>query len=392
MIHRLTGYIETKLVFLAVLIACLCIAATLGFYQHVTTVRAGTDNLIASNLRARHLVQLLTLVQNAETGQRGYLLTGRDEYLQPYVQANSQVDQSLLTLQKDYTHNDFAKQVIISIEQQVRAKFTEMKSAIEARQREGLEAALSIVQQDTGKRLMDAVHTDVGHLLEAERTAIDRSALWQRDAAKRDATFWVWMAPMILLPVASCLLFAFRDARRGRREGARLAHASSHDPLTGLLNRSALLDQLDAALLRRSSEVGLLYLDLNDFKAVNDSLGHAVGDRLLIAAAQCLRETLRPVDAIARIGGDEFVVVVERCSSPAFLLTLAKRVEVALEAIRLPELGSRRIGGSVGIAHSAEDASSAARLLEVADTAMYKRKGHLRQIRVNPSRSHLSIV
>jgi diguanylate cyclase (GGDEF)-like protein len=100
--------------------------------------------------------------------------------------------------------------------------------------------------------------------------------------------------------------------RRLDEERAKLTYQALHDPLTGLANRTLLLDRLAHAMAgtaRRSQQVGVLYLDLDGFKGVNDSLGHDAGDRLLVAVAQRLTRLVRPSDTVARLGGDEFVIV-----------------------------------------------------------------------------------
>ena len=378
MTRTFVGYIETKLVLAAVVVACLSGATIWGIYRHAASASADTEALLAGNLRARHLVQAMSIVQDAETGQRGYLLTGREEYLRPYLDALAGIDGGLAVLEADYAGTDLATTVVVKIARAARGKFAELKETVELRRTRGFEAARQIVLQDTGKQLMDAIRADVGRLLEAERAAIDRIAHRQSSMAMRDATLWVWAALAGLLPIGLCLVLASRDARRNRRESARLAHSSSHDTLTGVLNRPAFLAKLDQALARRPREVGVLFIDLNGFKAINDDLGHAVGDRVLVEVARRLQETVRPGDTVARLGGDEFVLFVEPCTNPQALPSVAGRIEAALAAIRLPELDRHRIGGSVGTAHSSDGTASAAALIKAADAAMYARKSELR--------------
>lgn len=390
--RKFIRYVETKIVLVAILVAGLCVGTGYGIYRHLSAVQADTEAQIASNLRARHLIQALMLIQDAETGQRGFLLTGRDAYLQPYLEALSRIDQGLATLQRDYADADAARSVTAAIDQGAHAKFAELRQTIELRRRLGLEAALPVVLQDTGKRLMDRIRADINQLLEVEQATIDRSALRQSAAARHTVHLWAVAAAVMLLPAGCCLILAFREVRQGRREGARLAHASSHDALTGILNRRALLARLDEALARRPQEVGLLYLDLNGFKAINDDLGHAVGDRLLVEVARRLEGTLRPLDAVARLGGDEFVVLVEACTSPRLLGALAARVESALGTIRLTERDEARIGASVGTAWSSLDGTSAEALLEAADAAMYRRKTQVRPASSSAARARLSVA
>ncbi len=104
-----------------------------------------------------------------------------------------------------------------------------------------------------------------------------------------------------------------------KRTEAELAHQALHDPLTGLANRALLLDQLSRILARRqrvAQAVALLFLDLDRFKVVNDSLGHIAGDQLLVQTAKRLASALRPTDTVARLGGDEFVVLIDDFTDP----------------------------------------------------------------------------
>jgi diguanylate cyclase (GGDEF)-like protein len=161
-------------------------------------------------------------------------------------------------------------------------------------------------------------------------------------------------------------------------EGQRLVFLQ--DPLTGLPNRALILDHLRLALARsqrRPSTVAVLFVDLDRFKRMNDTLGHRAGDDLLRAVGHRLRTALRPPDTVGRLGGDEFVAVCDDVGGEAGALAVAERLTAALEApIRLAgrEL---RIRASIGVALSARDSIDPVTLLAEADGAMFwaKRRG-----------------
>ena len=168
-----------------------------------------------------------------------------------------------------------------------------------------------------------------------------------------------------------------RDVTERVHAEERLAHLARHDPLTGLPNRAALIDDLSRSMARaerRGRSVAALFIDLDGFKVVNDSLGHAVGDQVLVAAAARVREVLRAGDLLARLGGDEFTVVLEDLDDLAEPIGLAERLVAAL---REPlEIANRRyvVTASIGIAVTAPGDRDASELLRQADLAMYRAK------------------
>ncbi|MFO1338392.1 MAG: EAL domain-containing protein [Burkholderiaceae bacterium] len=164
---------------------------------------------------------------------------------------------------------------------------------------------------------------------------------------------------------------------------ARLRHLAHHDLLTGLPNRLLFANALQLSIARAARQrqrLALLFIDLDRFKYVNDSLGHAAGDQLLIEIGQRLKATVRAEDAVARLGGDEFTVVVEEAGSADSVAALARKI---IEALSAPvTLAGREIAvsASVGIALFPEDADNVDNLCKAADSAMYRAKEHGRGV------------
>jgi diguanylate cyclase (GGDEF)-like protein/PAS domain S-box-containing protein len=168
-----------------------------------------------------------------------------------------------------------------------------------------------------------------------------------------------------------------RDVTERRRLEAQLAHQAFHDSLTGLANRALFADRVGHALdrgHRRRNLFAVLFVDLDDFKTVNDSLGHAAGDELLVTVARRLERCLRPEDTCARLGGDEFAIMIEGISDLSAAVLVARRI---LATIGEPSkvLGSEvSVSASVGIAFGS-GTESASEVLRSADLAMYRAKG-----------------
>lgn len=172
------------------------------------------------------------------------------------------------------------------------------------------------------------------------------------------------------------LILAAATAQRKRAE-ERIQELALHDPLTGLANRT-LLDARFTEILARSHRYGgqaaLLYLDLDRFKPVNDTLGHQAGDDVLVEAAKRIEACVREVDTVARVGGDEFVIVLQDAASPAAAESVASKVIAAL-AWPFRVLGfDWEVGGSIGIAIYPGDGADLVTLMANADIALYRAK------------------
>jgi diguanylate cyclase (GGDEF)-like protein/PAS domain S-box-containing protein len=171
-------------------------------------------------------------------------------------------------------------------------------------------------------------------------------------------------------------LLAFEDVTAARAAREQLKHAALHDSLTGLPNRRLLADRLERAV-SRSRRTGcltaVLFLDLDRVKSVNDSHGHAAGDALLCAIGERLLATVRETDTVARVGGDEFVIVCDAADSPDEVAALADRVLAAVAQPLMLGEALVEVTASIGIATSTGDAGSD-ELITAADRAMYEAK------------------
>jgi diguanylate cyclase (GGDEF)-like protein/PAS domain S-box-containing protein len=167
-----------------------------------------------------------------------------------------------------------------------------------------------------------------------------------------------------------------RDVTERRKLEAELEHQAFHDSLTGLANRALFTDRVAHALdrgVRRQNLFAVLFIDLDDFKTVNDSLGHAAGDELLVVVARRLESCLRPEDTCARLGGDEFAIMIESISGPDAAVVVSRRILAAV-AEPLSVLGSEvAVGASIGIALGSGQQSTS-EILRSADLAMYRAK------------------
>jgi diguanylate cyclase (GGDEF)-like protein len=153
-----------------------------------------------------------------------------------------------------------------------------------------------------------------------------------------------------------------------------LEHQAYHDALTGLANRTLFIDRVDEARTLPDPTVAVLFVDIDDFKPVNDTLGHTVGDQLLVAVAERLCHCVRPTDTVARFGGDEFAVLLDRLDGPEDVVVVAERILAAL-AQRVPAGGEAvSVGASVGIATNHKPGMRAGELIRDADVAMYDAK------------------
>ncbi|MGZ8377435.1 MAG: putative bifunctional diguanylate cyclase/phosphodiesterase [Gemmatirosa sp.] len=224
-----------------------------------------------------------------------------------------------------------------------------------------------------------AAREPMRELREGRRASV---TLEQRFVRPDGETVWASLTVrrVDVLGAGATLMGMAQDVTARRELEARLSHQAYHDPLTGLANRTRLRDRLENALGtpgRSIESVALVYVDLDDFKKVNDSLGHAAGDRLLRVVAERLLNATRGSDTVARLGGDEFAILLENVRSDEDVLVVAERVGRAMRTPFQLEGKEVFVGASVGIARASaapSQASAPDELLRNADVAMYVAK------------------
>jgi diguanylate cyclase (GGDEF)-like protein len=220
--------------------------------------------------------------------------------------------------------------------------------------------------------MVDGEAVSVDRLLRHEMALIRRRRSISRSFSVGERIFAVTQEPM---PDGGWIA-TYEDVTEKRRAEGQIAFLANHDALTHLPNRTMFARRVDEALIRARRGVGfaVLCLDLDHFKQVNDTLGHAIGDLLLQAAAERLLSCVRETDTVARLGGDEFAILQADVITPSQAVPLAQRIVNAVAMPYMLEGHELNVGVSVGIALSPSDGLSHGQLLKCADSALYKSK------------------
>jgi diguanylate cyclase (GGDEF)-like protein/PAS domain S-box-containing protein len=234
-----------------------------------------------------------------------------------------------------------------------------------------------------GENLADVVHPDdVTKVQAALSTAIDNDRTFEirlRHANQDWFYFECIVRNLLEQENVNGLIFNLREITERKKAEAQLLFNASHDLLTGLPNRVTFLDRLESALerarRRRQPAGAVLFVDVDDFKVINDSIGHAAGDELIIAVGKRLRSCIRDDGSVARLGGDEFTILLEDAQGPGDATRVAQHIHSAMSkpfVVQGQEVHKR---ASVGIAMASEGAT-AEEVLQNADIAMYRAKAN----------------
>ena len=250
--------------------------------------------------------------------------------------------------------------------------------------------ALAHILGRSGRELLGSSVVDLSHpedlsdlrasMRELLSGEVPSTQLEQRYVHHDGHPVWIAVSVSLVRDLQSTPLYfvcQMEDITERRASGEALAHQAIHDPLTGLPNRMLFVERLERELARAAvnhERVAVLFLDLDRFKVVNDSLGHSAGDRLLVAVADRLNNAVRPSDLVARFGGDEFTVLCPNVPSEETAELIAERlIQATSRPVALTE-GEVFVTASIGIALSGSESDSSETLLRNADVAMYRAK------------------
>jgi diguanylate cyclase (GGDEF)-like protein/PAS domain S-box-containing protein len=236
------------------------------------------------------------------------------------------------------------------------------------------------------RRLGDVAHPDdlAAVLINIDKLVKDKTATFQveqRFINRKGHTVWTLLSVSVVTAAAdksAHLILQAQDITDRKRAEERLVHDAVHDALTGLPNRVLFMDHLKHAVERsrrnKSFFFTVLFLDLDRFKIINDSLGHMVGDQLLVGIARRLESYVRSIDTVARLGGDEFTILLEDLKDPIETVEIVNRIQRELSAPF--KLGVHEVftSVSIGVAPSTTGYERAEDILRDADTAMYRAK------------------
>lgn len=269
--------------------------------------------------------------------------------------------------------------------------FEQAGEAIVVSDREGrIQSINNAFTRITGFGAGEALGRDVLELLRSERTdaqiygairdALDKRGFWQGEvwnARKSGEAFPLWLTVNRVEEGDDWhYVSVFSDISRLKASQRQAEYLATHDPLTGLPNRNLFQDRLALALAharRHQTQVAVLFLDLDNFKTINDTLGHDIGDRLLVQVSGRLGEIIREVDTVARLGGDEFTVILNEADLESAERVAQRIVETLREPVRVDER-LLFVSASVGLAFYPDDGDDAMALTKAADTAMYRAK------------------
>lgn len=363
--------------------------------------------------------KLLSSMKDAETGQRGYLLTQEITYLEPYYTGMSNAQkmfQELRLLTKD---NPEQQAALDNIDKSMKLKFDELALTVELTQYDNLSQALKVVKEDRGKDYMDSLRADLTQFINIEMILLEkRKGDFKENRTQLVTLIKMQIVVLIFLAIATIsfmkrnlfdplnlLLLSTKKMQQGEKleiadvveknemgnllaaffkmnevvheKAEVLAYKAHHDELTGLQNRSMVNTELQCAIHhgeKTNTKVAVYFLDLNKFKEINDSLGHDIGDQVLIKTSQLLAETIRSKDKVFRLGGDEFLVIGQDISQHSGIKKLTSKL---LEQFKFPVIineTSMLISPSIGVAIYPDDSVKGEELIKFADIAMYEAK------------------
>ncbi|MGF6208307.1 putative bifunctional diguanylate cyclase/phosphodiesterase [Pseudomonas frederiksbergensis] len=355
------------------LIVVLLAISFFAVWSSVTTGRLGQE-AIASSVLSDHYTAAATAVAAAESLERLYRLEPGPQVLRRFNQAVQDLTRALGDIQRSGLPADrlLAQNVLAAL-----TPFLNSVNKLFKAVDDGNEAEARRIDIDEGDPLFEKIEKAV---LQAaanhhKESIVALEKLRTRESFNADSTPIVFLAGLLLTGLFAQVLRRTRVELDSQRKDA--LHASLHDKLTGLANRTLLADRFEQALRlgrRLSSTTGLLLIDLDRFKEVNDTLGHHYGDRLLDEIGKRLIREAREIDTVCRLGGDEFAILLPSVEGLEGALKAAQRLHTAITAPFEIEGVELDVEASFGVVVSGLHGDDPSTLMQRADIAMYAAK------------------
>ena len=327
-------------------------------------------------------VKLLNSLITAENSLRGYLLTGNVEFLETYNQSAIQNDALLNQLRNHPLGIPEINPLLGRLDALIKNKFGVGQVALQIQLSAGSYAPHLRMATNNNKVIMDKIRMEIRSLdliLQGESDKVDQLLAETLSQLRILSFAVVLLMCMILIINYKRTVWLFEHASSIEELAEQFGHMALHDALTKLPNRrnfEQYLKQIISLASRSKQQVGLLYMDLDGFKLINDQFGHDAGDKALITAVQRINKTLRDSDFFARIGGDEFVLVANYFNDKDELRVIANRIIESLNQPIFEEKTETQVfmGVSIGIAIYPDDVKTVNALITAADQAMYEAK------------------
>lgn len=327
-----------------------------------------------------NIITLRNAVLDAETSQRGYLITNNVTFLDHYNEGKIQAYKTLDKLSKSSETLTSLAPILEKIQRLCDDKFSIIEASTSVQLNAGSYASHLSLSKDRGKAVMDNIRTA---LMEADKDLLERRHILSNRMGKT-IRYSIIAGVTLAIMIFGILIFSylhtlhlFKVILSSSNKVDRLSYQATHDPLTNLLNRRGFENRLqnihDNAIIEKQ-KYAIFYMDLDNFKTVNDQYSHAIGDQLLITVSQLFQNCLREHDGLARLGGDEFTLIVQKFKDKDELETLANRLINALKKPILIENAMLSVGVSIGVAIHRADGFNPKKLMMAADKAMYHAK------------------
>ena len=316
-------------------------------------------------------------IATLETEQRNYIITGDKSHLERVLVLLEQSKDQVETLRILTGHGPDRLAQILTLDILFFEHGRRVEHFIDVHDRNGSAAATKAIASAAGGIVMERFNEAVATMADAEQAVlVGRTQQFRQNSGLSRTTFYIATFFNLALLCYICYLVHREMVERRKAEDA-LKFGASHDPLTELPNRRLLAERVNLALSREridQERLALLFIDLDRFKNINDTLGHEAGDRLLQIVAKRLSGCIRRTDTLARQGGDEFVVLIEKFADHKDVATTAKKILEEVGKTFLLFGKELHISASIGISISPDHGSDLEALLKHADIAMYRAK------------------